>query len=74
MKSVIFSNGLNGHIFMPIMNFKMKSIITFGYLTNCLAMYLLLIYWKDYIRGKDKIQWIFIPHFFIERLHAGDEV
>ena len=25
-------------------------------------------------RGKSKIQWIFFPHFFIERFHAGDEV
>ena len=24
--------------------------------------------------GKSKIQWIFFPHFFIERFHAGDEV
>ena len=28
----------------------------------------------DSKRGKSKIQWIFFPHFFIERFHAGDEV
>ena len=29
---------------------------------------------NDRLRGKSKIQWIFFPHFFIERFHAGDEV
>ena len=26
------------------------------------------------LEGNNKIQWIFVPHFFIERLQAGDEV